>query len=487
MKKKIFISLFIVSLCFILGGFYIHKSIEGVNSKLEEIITLQHVEMLREKMLNTITVVQSDLLLKDSPYTRKLDVFVWHVEKMDQATAACFDCHHTEKTKEKLNFLVAEVEDYKQKLSRVYTIRANQERLFKEKANALEKGKQLILEINNLTVSASLKSTHRIELARREIAETKQLLRILVTIGPLIVLAITLFFIKHFTGSVTVLINATRKIKEGNLQFRITEKLKDEFQELATAFNEMAGSLKDQCSKMQHAERLAVVGELAAGLAHEVRNPLTGIKVSYQLLLGELPSGAKNREVYSEAINEIDRIEELLTSLLNYARPPKPNFYPVNINNVLKIALKRAQYSLKSSSHPTKNGKDIKLVKDLDEQIPEIEADSSQLQQVFLNLFLNAMDAITNKGVIKAKTSMEQGGFVQVTISDTGLGIEEEKIGQIFEPFFTTKSKGTGLGLAICKRLIEQQKGHITVYNNPEKGVTFCVKFPVQKVLEAAG
>ena len=124
--------------------------------------------------------------------------------------------------------------------------------------------------------------------------------------------------------------------------------------------------------------------------------------------------------------------------------------------------------------------KDINFAKDFDSDIPEICADPGQLQQVFLNLILNATDAIREQGTITIKTEGTPGGSVEIRISDTGQGIDPKALGMVFNPFFTTKSKGTGLGLAICKRLIEQQGGTISALNNPEGGATFVISLPVK-------
>lgn len=475
MKKKISACLIILSLCFIAGGFYIIGSIDGVSSRLENIITLQQVEIMRENLLAHIKVVQADLLLKDSPYARNIDDFMQHVEKMDQLADSCTDCHHTESVDKELKHLRDEVDLYQKKLSRVYTIRADRARLNEEKLAALQKGKQIIAEVNTIVVSSSEKLAHRIEQAGNDITNTRKLLVTLVSLGPVVVLFIAFFFFKHFAGSVAALIGATRGIRDGNLQYRIEENLKDEFQELAAAFNEMSGSLKEQCVKMQHTERLAVVGELAAGLAHEVRNPLGGIKVTLEILLQDKVSlDQEEKELLWGSVNEIMRIEELLQSLLNYARPPEPRFGLLDINKLVDASIKTVRYSSKK--------KNIQFAKKLSDQLPQVAADSSQLKQVFLNLLINAVDAIAETGTITVKTSVEQeAGVVKIEISDNGEGLAGKDLDKIFLPFFTTKAKGTGLGLAVCKRLIDQHGGAINVAGNPEGGVRFTVSLPVKQ------
>jgi two-component system sensor histidine kinase AtoS len=253
---------------------------------------------------------------------------------------------------------------------------------------------------------------------------------------------------------------------------------------MAISFNDMANSLKEQRNKIRQAERLAAVGELAAGLAHEVKNPLAGIKVSIEVLKSELNLEQEDKEIFLRIINEINRIESLLKNMLNYARPSKPQFDSVGINETLHNTIKLSEYSLKSPGDASRLSKDIIFVKEFAADLPKIIADPGQLQQVFLNLILNGIDAITEKGTITIKTARTPDETVQISISDTGKGIAPEVLGNVFNPFFSTKSKGNGLGLAICKRLAEQHNGTINVFNNPEGGATFVITLPEKQEIE---
>lgn len=297
-------------------------------------------------------------------------------------------------------------------------------------------------------------------------------------LGPLIIIFTAFYYFRNFTQSILILTNATRKIKEGNIDYRIKNQLKDEFREMATSFNDMAISLKEQRQKIQQAERLAAVGELAAGLAHEVKNPLAGIKVSIEVLKSELDLAQEDKEIFLRIINEINRIESLLKNMLNYARPLKPQPESIRIHEILDNIIKTSEYSLKSPGDTSRLTRNINFVKDYAADFPEIDADPAQMQQVLLNLVLNGIDAINESGTITVKTAQVPDEAVQIRISDTGKGIAPEILGKVFNPFFTTKSKGNGLGLAICKRLVEQHNGTIEVFNNPEGGVTFVITLP---------
>ncbi len=479
MKKKIYLGLFLLILCFLAGGIYISKSIDAVTDKLETIITLHKVEFLRETLLNKIIVVQGDLLLKDTPHARQVDTFIQHVEEMHQTAMRCLDCHHEEQVKQRLDHFNSMIDGYIKKLSRIYTLRANEQRLKIEKRLAFDIGQAVIEQVSSILITSAHKTSQRIYQARNNINKTKHFLFALMIIGPLFILFTFHFFLRQFTRAVTTLNNATRKIKEGQLDFRIKDQLKDEFREMATSFNEMAVSLNEQQNTIQQTGRLAAIGELAAGLAHEVKNPLAGMKVSIEVLKNELDLKQEDKEIFLKIINEINRIDSLLKNMLNYARPSTPQPHYINIHEILSAIIKISKFSLRSPSDTSGLTKDILFVTDFAADMPDIFADPEQLQQVFLNLILNGIDAITEKGAITIKTEKTPADSVQIRISDTGKGVDPEQLNMVFNPFFTTKTKGTGLGLAICKRLIEQQNGTIKVFNNTDGvGVTFVITLP---------
>ncbi|MCB2183880.1 MAG: HAMP domain-containing protein [Desulfobulbaceae bacterium] len=478
MKKKVYLALFILVFCFTGGGLYITRSTEDVVSKLEIITTLHQVEFFRKDLQSKIKTVQTDLLLKDSPHALDIDEFTVHVEDMEKAADLCFTCHHSPEVLQSLTSMQNGMKRYIKSLSRVYTTRANRERLEQEKGEAFNLGKKVLADVQNIVITSSDKIAARIARARKSIDESQRLLFFFITIGPFLLILITYFFLDHVSGSVSVLIDAIRKIKEGDLQVRVKDKLSDEFLELATVFNEMAGSLKEQCLYMQHAERLAVVGELSAGLAHEVKNPLAGIKVSIEVLANDLPLNQEDRDVFYRIINEIHRIEALLKSLINYARPPEPRPKVIDVHELLASTIKNAKYSLVNPTNNVQSAKKIEFIRDFSSKKLEIMADQGQLQQVFLNLLLNAVDAIPAQGTITVKTRQESNGAMQISVSDNGKGIHSDNLGKIFKPFFTTKPKGTGLGLSICKRLIELHDGTIHLSSQLGEGTTVYITLP---------
>jgi len=232
---------------------------------------------------------------------------------------------------------------------------------------------------------------------------------------------------------------------------------------------------------MQRAEQMVMCGTIAAGLAHEIKNPLTGIKVAIELFKDELPLQEDDKEVLEKVIDEINRIDTLVKGLLNFARPPKPQYSFVDINQVIERAVTTAYYSIKKSSRLNQ----INIVSDLGRDLPSLRADLAQLQQILLNLLLNAVDAIQDTGTVTVCTRYNQAAdCLEIEVADTGKGFDQKSIDKLFQPFFTTKAKGTGLGLAISKRLVEQQQGTLTATNNPAGGAVFLISLPAHLEIE---
>lgn len=480
MKKKIIIGLSIISLVFLLGGVYIITTIETTISRLDRLITLHQAEILREHLLIQIERVQSDLGLKGTPYARSHDTIMTNIRNMSKAADICSNCHHSGNILERLTDLKNHIEDYKNSLTKVFTV-TNASRLEAEKDNAFRIGAGLSAKVGNMVTITSSKLEAETQSALIEIAHKKTLLFIFIAIGPFLAAGLAFILIRGLTKPVNTLLNATRRLKEGNLDYRI-EGLKDEFGEVAASFNEMASAMKKQILNMQRTEQMKMVGELAAGLAHELKNPLAGIKASMEVLAEESTLAEEDRATLLKAIAEIRRIELLMKNLLNFARPPKPQFMAADVNKILDTVIKMLNFSLKPSSSTPEPSKPIDILKDFDKHLPVIMADPMQLQQVALNLLLNAVDAMPDGGTIGVKTSHNSlTHSIQIEVSDTGKGIDKEVIDKIFQPFFTTKAKGTGLGLSITKRLVEEYGGNITVESNSGRGATFRITLPVKQ------
>ncbi|HYE11134.1 MAG TPA: ATP-binding protein [Patescibacteria group bacterium] len=220
------------------------------------------------------------------------------------------------------------------------------------------------------------------------------------------------------------------------------------------------------------AKNLASLGELSAGMAHEIRNPLTSIKGYAQYIKSELADNQELIPDVSTIISEVDRLNGIIDRFLNFARPNHPELQPKDINILLRGALEF--YNSKIPSN-------ICLLTYF-ENLPTVSIDSDQIEQVVLNMLLNAVQAMPDGGELSIRTRyLKQFGLAEIIIADTGSGISAENYDKIFEPFFTTKNKGTGLGLAICSRIVENHKGFIEVNTTPGEKTEFIIRLPVNE------
>jgi signal transduction histidine kinase len=227
--------------------------------------------------------------------------------------------------------------------------------------------------------------------------------------------------------------------------------------------------------QMQRADRLASLGTLTAGLAHEIRNPLVAIKTFTQLLPERFDDDEFRNHFLSVTAGEVDRISSLVTELLEFSRPSQPNLNKEDLNKIVEKML----LLVTTESHK----KNLQVVKDFHDYLPPVVLDKEQLKQVFLNILLNAIDATPENGVVTVGTKlMKRNGHqdcVQIIIHDTGKGIPHEDLDRIFTPFFTTKHQGSGLGLAISHQIVQEHNGTIEVESDENRGTSFFVTLPL--------
>ncbi len=242
-----------------------------------------------------------------------------------------------------------------------------------------------------------------------------------------------------------------------------------------TNIRELEGALRK-------ADRLSTVGTLAAGLAHEIKNPLGGIKGAAQLMERELPEESELRDYTRVVLKEVQRVDRIVEELLQLASPRKLQLSPVNLHKIVGDILLLQKRAV--------SGKKIAFLQQFDPSIPPILGDEALLTQLFLNLVKNAIEAVGEDGQVRvasrvlADYSMTQKGerrarMVAIEVGDDGPGIPKEEMEHLFTPFFTTKPKGTGLGLAICQKIVTEHRGMIKVESEPKRGTTFTVMLPL--------
>lgn len=252
-----------------------------------------------------------------------------------------------------------------------------------------------------------------------------------------------------------------------NMEKKQSKKLEKTSEELS----ETHSKLQETFEMLRQSDRLAVLGELAAGLTHEIRNPLGSIKGAVDIIENEVGEDNPKFEFVLIMKDEIERLDHLLKEFTLYAKPPELELRKANINEII--------YPVISLIRATTNQENIRIISEFDNQLPTLIVDSEQLKQVFFNIILNGVQSMSSGGNLRITTTSDHN-HLEVSIADEGTGIEAENIRRIFDPFFTTKENGTGLGLSISYQLIKKHGGNIDVKQNPNQGVTFIVKLPLE-------
>ena len=319
--------------------------------------------------------------------------------------------------------------------------------------------------------------------ADQEIARSR---RVMLELAILTILASSLIIWwlnrRLVLGPVAALVAGTRRVAEGDLTTAIKVAGRDEMGHLAEAFNAMTRQLADTQRQLTQADKLASVGRLAAGIAHEINNPLTGVLTYASLLEKRFKEDPESLSDLEVIIRETKRCRGIIRELLDFARHTAPARRPSDLNEVIRHALAVVMNQL-SVNH-------VDLALDLQADLPEAYADGNQIQQVVVNLLLNAADAIgpqggqirlhSGAGLLPGVDGRESLPCVEVWVEDSGTGISAEDLPRLFEPFFTTKgNRGTGLGLAVTWGIVDAHGGTIDVQSELGQGTRFTLRLPL--------
>jgi len=277
------------------------------------------------------------------------------------------------------------------------------------------------------------------------------------------------------------MINTMSIIEQGNLNVRIEYERKDEIGMLINSFNSMVDRLNftrmelEQLhfEQLERADRLSSIGEMAAGIAHEIKNPLAGIYAAIGVVKNEALPDDLRKSILGEVLEQVQRLDKTTNDLLFLGKPSLPELACVDVESLLDQTIRFASLN--------QNGANIEQRLELEGGLPPVYVDKKQIQQVFLNLLLNAfqsMDAAGGILVVRTSRSHHDGNeFVRIDFSDSGPGIPQKILDSIFNPFFTTKTHGTGLGLTICLKLVRLHNGDISVVSD-SSGTVFTVELP---------
>lgn len=482
MKFKIIAGMSAFAIVFLMACLYLLSIVNDSTSKLDNVVMLHQVEILRERYLLQINRAEMNLVLAGTEVSTAPVMAAQHARRMHDAIASCFDCHHTAQIHGQLVELRERTDAFEAALFRALETQATAEQALVERRAAFEIGEDLSKRVSEMiaTTSANLEK-QRLQ-ASQEVADSRKVLYLLVIGIPLISALLGVIFIVGHTRPLYKLMESTRRLKAGDLDHRVTG-MKHEVGELATAFNEMAESLQEQVTKMQRAEQLAVLGELAAGLVHEIKNPMAGIKVAMEVLSKEANLSSEDKVATEKVVAEIARLDTLMKQFLNFAKPPKPQLAEIDVNAAIGSTL---AFYARSGMGGREAAKSIEIIKQFGD-LPHAVADPRQLEQVFLNLVINAVDAMPDGGTLTVRTACSADRkFIEVAVADTGKGIDKQFASKIFQPFFTTKRGGTGLGLAISRQLIEQNEGTLQTADNPGGGSVFTISLRVRSAEKGA-
>lgn len=275
------------------------------------------------------------------------------------------------------------------------------------------------------------------------------------------------------TRPITELVMANQLLAQGDMSVHVDVRGSGEIAVLGHSFNRMVEELDQTQKELLQQEKLASMGQLAAGVAHEINNPLGTILLFADMLYKEMPDDDPRRSDLKMIIEETTRCKSIVSDLLNFSRQKNVIAQNINIKDLIDQVIEGLQTQLPH--------KDIRFVREFDPNVTAIRADPNQLKQVFINLFKNAAEAMEGAGTITVTTKLQDHNWIEISISDTGSGIPEEHLDKIFSPFFTTKSndKGTGLGLSIVYGIIKMHRGQIRVISQTGKGTTFTITLPV--------
>jgi signal transduction histidine kinase len=337
--------------------------------------------------------------------------------------------------------------------------------------------------------------------AFQQIHRLTQRALIIFAVSTLVIIFIAYWAIGTVTRPIRQLSETVGSFAEGNFEKAMVVDRKDEIGKLVEGFTQMAAKLrkahgelegkvkasntelekayyllKQRQEQLIRSEKMAALGQLSAGVAHEIRNPLTSIKIFIQALEKAIDPDENQQEDFRIIKKEIDRLNEIVVRFLNFARPEEPEFQPVNMAELLMDTLNLLMARIKNSG--------IHLELSVSPDLPLVGGDPKQLDQVLLNLLLNAVEAMPNGGTLRVHAALQavpetQGNVLQLVIQDTGPGIKEQDQAYLFDPFFTTKEGGTGMGLSIAYSIVQKHNGQIEVESKEGQGASFILSLPL--------
>ena len=481
MKKRIFLGFGLLLSIFLVGSIVAVLYISKTSDRMEKLVLLHQIEILREDLIIHIQQVQAQISRSRVRSGGDVDVLVAHVQEMDRVMESCVGCHHSPELTQGLLAMRDMTEDYKAAISRLVTATANDRHIVKLEQRAQYLGNELVSMTQGMAFTANIRLQQKTQETMATMRQIKSILIATLLIGFLLAVVIMLALARGLHLRLQRLLDATRRIARGELQHRVAggaEQEQGEFGELAAAFNAMTQKLHRSQRQLLQSAKLAAIGELATNIAYEVNNPLTGVLGYTGLLLKSDDIPAEKKEHLRTIERETLRAREILKHLLDFSRRKPPHLVRTDIAGIIEdtVSLVKGQAKV---SH-------VEIKTDCPPGLPSVSVDMDDMKQVFVNLMSNAFFAMPSGGTLTIRCGVETDGadrqFVSVGVSDTGHGIPEDQLDKIFDPFFTTRpdSGGTGLGLSMSFLVVQNHGGRIEVDSTVGEGSTFRVLLPAQ-------
>ncbi len=283
------------------------------------------------------------------------------------------------------------------------------------------------------------------------------------------------FVVRAVVGPLDRFMKYVSRIGAGNYEpIQPVRRYRDEFSSLALAFNRMLAEIVSRQEQLVQSGKMAAVGTLTSGIAHELNNPLNNIGLTVEALLDDFEAYTKDerQRMLEQAYTQVERASTTVRNLLDFTRKDRSAFTDVSLSDAVRSALRLVANEAKLAG--------VECELSLNGTLPPVRGNPHDLQQIFLNLLLNSIQAMPNGGVVRVSAALEDDGYLRVDVSDEGVGIPPERLEEIFDPFFTTKDlgEGTGLGLSVSRGLVEKHGGGISVTSEPGRGTTFSVRVP---------
>jgi two-component system NtrC family sensor kinase len=477
MKKRIYIGLILLLSIFAAGSMIAVVYVMKTSNRMDRLIVLHQVEILREDLIILIQQVQSSIYRNRTRSSSDADLLVAHVQEMDRAMNTCTGCHeqHSPELKQGLQGMRDMADDYKEAISRLFTASANPRRIEALERRVLQLGQDLISMSQGMAFTANVRLQQKTQETMAVVREVKVILTVTLVTGFLLAIITAYGLAKSLDRPLQRLLDATRKIARGDLhtQVYMSGEEGQEFKELGDAFNAMTKNLALSQRQLIQSTKLAAIGELATNIAYEVNNPLTGVLGYAGLLLRSDDVPPEKKEHLRTIERETLRAREILKNLLDFARRKPPRLVSADICAVIEdaLALVRGQAKLCN----------VEIVSHCADELPPVSVDIDEMKQVFVNLMNNAFFAMPSGGslTVRCRRDRDIAGarVLVVEFEDTGIGIPEPHLDKIFDPFFTTRvdGEGTGLGLSISYMIVSNHGGRIEVESTVGKGSVFKV------------